>query len=355
MVCRTRLPSVLLIGAIFLSQLGTLRAGRYTIDPTNGLAFMEPWVDLEQEERDTLSQRGVIVRSLPASDQQISVIAVCPIALSPEAFLARVRSPGYVNRRELKGGRFGNPPSSGDLAGLSLDPGDIERLKRCVSGDCALNLADSEMSALQVVLNSPPRGQSTDVHQAFRQVVLNRLRQYQAGGLAAVPEYHDREDPVRPAAVFSEILRQTPYLKAHVPRVLAYLQQFPSGWTRHADSSMLWSKMMMNGKAVVMVTHLTVFRPDPTPLVPAVILAGKQVYASRYMNGDLRLTMLFADGAGTSSYLVHVNRSHLDELNGRFSGIKRAALEGPIKAEAAEALAQLRDRLERDVPPARRR
>ena len=149
---------------------------------------------------------------------------------------------------------------------------------------------------------------STDVHQAFRQVVLNRLRQYQSGGLEAVPEYHDRETPVRPAAVFSEILRQTPYLSAHVPRVQAYLQQFPSGETRDGDSSMLWSKMKMNSKAVVMVTHLTVFQPDPTPLVPAVMLAGKQVYASRYMNGDLTLTMVFAGGAGTSSYLVHVNR-----------------------------------------------
>ena len=116
---------------------------------------------------------------------------------------------------------------------------------------------------------------------------------------------------------------------------------------------MVWSKMTMNHKAVVMVTHLTVFQLDPTPLVPAVMLAVKQVYASRYMNGDLTLNMVFA-GAGTPSYLVHINRSHLDGLNGGFSGIKRSALQGPIKAEAAEAIAELRDRLERDAPPARR-
>ncbi len=344
MLRRLRLPNAVLASVICLS-LGTLGAGKDTIDPTGDFAFLQPWVELEEEDRITLAQRGAVVRSLPSSDQQIGLIAVCPIALSPEAFLMRVRSRGYMSRSELKGGRFSSSPSLGDLAALSLDQGDIDRLRRCAPGDCALNLADSEMSAMQ---------KSTDVNQAFRQVVLNRLRQYQSGGLAAVPDYHDRETPVRPVAVFSEILRQTPYLSAHVPRVQAYLQQFPSGESRHGESSMLWSKVKMNGKAVVIVTHLAVFQPDPTPLVPAVMLAGKHVYTSRYMNGDLTLTMLFAREAGTPSYLVHVNRAHLDELNGSFSGLKRAALEGAIKTEAAEALAELRDRLERDAPPARR-
>ena len=339
-----RFPKVALLCAVVVSQLGTLWAGKYTIDPNQNYAFLQPWFNLEQEERDTLAQGGVIVRSLPASDQQISVIAVCRISLSPEAFLARFRSPEYGNYFKLKGGRFSQSPSLGDLAGLSLDQGDIDRLRNCVPGDCALNLSDAEMSDLQ---------KSSDVQQAFRHVVLNRLRQYESGGLEALPEYHDREDPVRPAVVFSEIVRQTPYLGARVPRVLAYLQKYPSGETSNGDSSMVWSKMTMNHKAVVMVTHLTVFQLDPTPLVPAVMLAVKQVYASRYMNGDLTLNMVFA-GAGTPSYLVHVNRSHLDGLNGGFSGIKRSALQGPIKAEAAEAIAELRDRLERDAPPARR-
>ena len=184
-----RFPKVALLCAIVVSQLGTLWAGRYTIDPNQNYAFLQPWFNLEQEERDTLAQGGVIVRSLPASDQQISVIAVCRNALSPEAFLTRFRSPEYGNYFELKGGRINQSPSLGDLAGLSLDQGDIDRLRNCVPGDCALNLSDSEMSDLQ---------KSSDVQQAFRQVVLNRLRQYESGGLEALPESRNQKTRCAP-------------------------------------------------------------------------------------------------------------------------------------------------------------
>ena len=81
--------------------------------------------------------------------------------------------------------------------------------------------------------------------------------------------------------------------------------------------------------------------------MPDVLVAGKQVYASRYMNGELSLTMLFGRGSRSSSYLVVMSRSDLDELGGTFGGLKRALFEGRVKGEAAQALTRLRDRLER--------
>ena len=99
-----------------------------------------------------------------------------------------------------------------------------------------------------------------------------------------------------------------------------------------------------------MVTHVAMFRPEPGPDVPTVLVVRKQVYASRYMNGELMLTMLFAGTGGSPSYLLVVNRSQLDELEGMFSGMKRSVIEGRIKEEAAVALAALRDALERGGP-----
>jgi hypothetical protein len=63
------------------------------------------------------------------------------------------------------------------------------------------------------------------------------------------------------------------------------------------------------------------------------------------MNGELTLTMLY--GSGRSAYLVHVNRSHLDALAGRFAGLRRVVLESAIKEEASGVLEKLRDHLER--------
>ena len=78
-----------------------------------------------------------------------------------------------------------------------------------------------------------------------------------------------------------------------------------------------------------------------------VLVAAKQVYAWRYMNGELALWMLFAGGHASPAYLVYVTRSQLDELGGAGTSVKRTVFETGVKREAADALAKLRDRLER--------
>jgi hypothetical protein len=161
-----------------------------------------------------------------------------------------------------------------------------------------------------------------------------------------VPDYHDRGDPVHPSTVFTEILQQTPYLKQHIPSLLDYLERFPPKKTARAESFLHWSKVIMNKKPVVLVADLTTFRPEPGPTAPTVLLAAKQVYASRYMNGELALWMLYARDNGLPNYLVYVHRSHLDELGGTLNALKRAVFEGAIKDEAAGALVRLRDQLE---------
>jgi hypothetical protein len=335
-VARVLLSRTIAVSLASLSVLQLLQSPRQASAGTDDFAFLRPWFTVEKEDRDTLARGGVVVHALPASSQQIGVAATCAVEISPDALVALVRSLGNVRRGELVAGRFDEPPVIKDLTPLSLDQGDIDRLRLCRPGDCALNLSDQEMSGLQ---------SSVDVQGAFRQVVLDRLLRYHSGGLGALPEYHDRPRPVRPAVVFSEILQQTPYLQAHVPAVAKYLERFPSGEVPVA-SSFHWSKVTMNNKPVVMVEHLATFRPDPGQGVPAVLVAGKQVYASRYMNGELTLWMLFARGDALPTYLVYVMRSQLDELSGALSGVKRTAFEGRIKEEAAGALAILRDRLE---------
>jgi hypothetical protein len=111
-------------------------------------------------------------------------------------------------------------------------------------------------------------------------------------------------------------------------------------------TSQHWSKVIVNDKAVIAITHRTTFQPEPGPRVPTILTVSKTVYASRYLNGELTLWMLFAPGDG-SSYLVYVTRSELDTLGGTFSNLTRTAIEGRMKEAAAGALVSVRDRLER--------
>ncbi len=105
--------------------------------------------------------------------------------------------------------------------------------------------------------------------------------------------------------------------------------------------------MTVNNKPVVVINHLTTFRPEPGPRVPTVLTVSQTIYASRYLNGELTLWMLFAPGNASSSYVVYVTRSELDTLGGTFSGLKRSAIESRMKEAAAGAWASWRDRLER--------
>jgi hypothetical protein len=338
MLARITLIGVALVGLLQLSPAGTQAAA-------DDFAFLQPWFELNKKDRETLAKRGVVARGLSAARQQVSVVAACAVDISADAFVGAVRALGNVQRDELVGGRLGDPPTIDDLAALTLDQGDIERLRQCRPGECALNLADHEMSALQRALSRQPESPSA-VQDGFRRVVLERLNLYRSHGLTAVPDYHDRGDPVQPGAVFSQILQQTPYLKQHIPSLLEYMERFPRKQRAGAESFFHWSKVIMNKKPVVLVADLTTFRPPPGPGVPTVLLAAKQLYASRYMNGELSLWMLHARDNGSPSYLVYVHRSHLDELGGTLNALKRAVFEGGIKDEAAGALARLRDQLE---------
>ena len=315
---------------------------------TDEFAFLQPWFDAQPKERDKLAQGGVVVRALPGSRDQISVIAACRVAISPQAFVVWIGAAGEFSGGQMMIGRLSNRPSIDDLAELTLDPGDLDRLRRCRPGDCRLNLADFEMVELQRAL-AASGGSPAEVQQVFRRTVLNRIARYQSGGLEAVPPYHDHRDAVQPAVIFADIIRQSPYLTTNVPDAAVFLQRFPRAETAGVGSFLRWSKVIINKKAVVMVTHVSIFRPDPGPGVPTVLVAGKQVFASRYMHGDLALTMLFGGADGSPGYLVHVVRSALDTLGGSLGGLKRTVIERRVRQEAADAVAMIRESLERGL------
>jgi hypothetical protein len=334
----------IVVGLALMILLEPGRSPQQAGAATGDLAFLRSWFEVSDTDRDVLKQGGVVTRGLPASGQHIGVVAACAVDISAEAFLVRTGSLGYLKRDQLIGRRFGDPPSLGDLGDLTLEQGDIDRLRQCRRGACALNLAEHEMSALRSAL-SAPAGSKPDVQDAFRHAVLERVRRYQSQGMGALPEYQDRQVPVRPAAVFSELLLQTPSFHRHIPALAEYLEQFPAAHTAGASSFFHWSKVVMNGKPVVLVAHFTTFRPERGAGVPTVVLAAKQIYASRYMNGELALWMLFV-GDAPPNYLVYLHRSHLDALGGTLTSVKRTVLERGITQEVADTMASLRDQLQ---------
>jgi hypothetical protein len=87
------------------------------------------------------------------------------------------------------------------------------------------------------------------------------------------------------------------------------------------------------------------------PDLPDVLVAGKEIFSTHYVNASLGVTALMRGDLGGSNYLVYVNRSEVDMLHGMFGGLIRWFMQRRLKAEAANVLQGLRRRLESGEPP----
>jgi hypothetical protein len=76
------------------------------------------------------------------------------------------------------------------------------------------------------------------------------------------------------------------------------------------------------------------------------LVAGKQVFATHYMNASLNLTAVLNGPAGSHNYLALLTRTEVDLLDGYFGWLKRTLIERRVKDEAQKIILGLRQRLE---------
>jgi len=315
-------------------------------------AFFQPPVTVDFSDRQRLARGDVIVRVLPARDGELSVFAASRLDVSPEALvtwthaIAQLKQSAFV----LAIRRFSDPPVLEDLNGLILDEGDVDAIARCRAGDCAVHLGAREIQSLRAAAAAAGQSWRAAIRQEFRRAVLERVNAYRADGLAGLPPYAHRREPVRPEDALAAILRGSPYLGERLPHVAARLKDAPHGDLPGGESFLYWSKEQYGtGKRVISVTHVDIVRPD-APGAPAVLVLGKEIFATHYRSGSLGVTTVVEDAAHGLRYLVYINRSQVDVLSGLFGGLKRKLIEGRLTDESAAIVRTIRQRLESGDP-----
>jgi hypothetical protein len=180
--------------------------------------------------------------------------------------------------------------------------------------------------------------------------MLARVQQYRRGGPDALVPSADTPSSRTPAAALQAIVARSPFV-ASLPALADWLR---SGANHgEVESFFYWSKEHYGGgKPVIGITQVAIVRPSAGRHLPALVVAGKQIFATHYVEGSLGLTMVVRDGRAQASYLVYLNRSQLDVLRGVFGGIVRGVLERRLRAEAPQVIQGLRARLESGAPPA---
>ena len=307
--------------------------------------FLAPQVVLTADDRRHLADGEIVARTIPAGDGQVASFSISRVDVPPEALLTATRRIEDLKRSPFVTGikRFSNPPRLEDLDELSLNSRDLAAAAACKPGNCSFKLTAEEIGLLSAA------GRDDEaIQQSFRRVVLARVNAYLAGGLPGLPPTANRSKAVCLGEVFQQLATASPSLP-HVPCATRWLRDFPNTLDQ-IESFLYWSQETYGaGKPVVVVTHIGLI-PPVSPGDPSIVL-GKQVMATRYINGGLSVMAITTDEATGVNYLVHLNRTSVDLLGGLFGPIKRAAFESRLRRELPLITQKLRTRLERNVPP----
>ena len=319
---------------------------------SNPFEFLAPWVVVSEADRARLDRDQVLARTLSGRDGQLAVFVATRLNAQPDALVAWTRAIAELKRSKfvLAVGRFSDPPLLSDLDTLTLDQRDLDAIQRCRPSDCGLKLSAADIEALTAVVAAAGTEWRDAAQREFRRLLVELVKQYRTGGLAALRPPADRKQPRRLDDALSAIVEQSPYL-TRLPNVMAWLTEYP-----HADSAVesffYWSKEHYGeGKPVISVTHVGIIRPESDHRLPAILVAGKQIFATHYVEGGLGVTMVLRDATDRAPYLAYVNRSQVDLLRGFFGGLVRGVLEDRVERQAPQIVRGLRARLESGAPP----
>lgn len=319
---------------------------------SNPFEFLAPSIVVSAEDRGKLDRDHVLARTLPGQNGQLAVFVATRLNARPDALTAWTRAIAELKRGKfvLAAGRFSDPPRESDLAGLTLDDGDIDAIRRCRPVACGLKLSVAEIERMTAAIAHAGASWRSALQQEFRRLLVERVMRYRAGGLAASVPPSDHAKPVRPLEAFATILDRSPYLTG-MPDLVDWLARYP-----HSDAAVesffYWSKEHYSeGKPVVSVTQVGIVHAAPGRHLPAVLIAGKQIYATHYVEGGLGLTMIVCDASTATSYLVYINRSQVDFLRGWFGRLAQSVLEARLQHAAPLVVGALRAQLESGAQP----
>ena len=305
-------------------------------DPFSPLA---PVITPSARQRDALGRGDVVTHIIPARRGQIAAFAATRIDAPPEALLSAARNIGDLKKGRFVEaiGRFSDPPRLADLDQLRLSERDLQALGRCDVGACSFKLAAIEIEAIKRSRYGNQHNEKLTA--ALRQVLFERVVAYQAAGAAALPPVANRGKQWRLGDVLAELHAESPQLLRQPP-----LDSWMTDRGGHGVESFLyWSQEFYGaGKPVILLTHVAIYRQSGD----AVIVVGKQIFSSRYMNGAISMMALTSDRHG-SHYLTYLNRTTVDLVGGMFGGVARALLESEIADGLPEIISGLRRRLER--------
>jgi hypothetical protein len=340
-------------GALFCAVIALLM-GRAAATRDNNAAhtFFVSTFDITKADLDRIDAGQVVARTIATTDsREIATFGVVRVKITPDFYIERLTDIANFKKDEavLQIGTFGNPPDLDDVSQLTLDDSDIQSLRRCRVGNCGMQLSAQAITRFQQEVDWRRPDTQQQANCLMREILVDYVKEYLKTGTAASMEYADRPEPLNLGREFLSLAdaeiggwKQFPALRRH-------LVEYPAAGTKETKDLVYWSKEKVGRRTVASVTHLAI-SPTTGESPADYAVASKHIYGSHYFDASLGLTVLVRDRSVSvpATYVVYVNRSRVDILDGVFGGMKRRILGSRARSTVSGQLGRLQRNLERE-------
>jgi hypothetical protein len=328
----------------------------YAEIPPRVSGILQDRLTLTPAELATIDRRRAVAKSLRIHDsREIAAAGAVRVDVPIEFFLKQFVDIVSFKRSPLvhQIGKFGETARLEDIQQLTFDSGDIDELKQCRVADCGIQLSADQIHRLHKSVDWSKPDARTRANQVLREMLVDYVGRYRREGNKALIEYANEKSPLK-------LEGEVKLLVDHSAGILAGLREFasalaPGTGLEGAGEFIYWSKEQFGLKPVVSITHVLMYQPRRLD-VPDVVIASKQIYASRYLGGSLAITLGARPSAAAppSFYMAYVNRSRPRGFPPVIGGLVRRVAQGQMRDGLEEQLAVTKDRLEREfAKPAR--
>ncbi len=308
------------------------------------IAF-DAWTAGEQA---SLENGDVVVRSIETKEkQEIASIGVFRLKGAPPVLMQTFREAfsqkGTTSVRA--GGRFRDEPAMEDVRNLDLEPGAVEQLRKCTVGNCDLNLSAEMIGRFQKEIDWSSADAGSHAAKLIREMLVEYASGYLTRGDPALGEYRNRRKAVDLTASHRALLADSTIIKQLSPEFADFLARFPAGSLAGIENSLHWAVVDLGLKPSITLSHSAAY-VQLRGKEEQFFVSAKQIYASRYLDSSLSFTVLLRveSEGGIDSYVVFLDRSRSDVLDGPIGRAARGVTQREINARIKALLerAQLR-------------
>ena len=348
-------PLVLVCGLIAIHGSLTLGFRQQSADAA-ARAFLTQSGGLGEADVRRINNGGIVSRTLPADHEgEVAVVGVAPMRVTPQFYASRLADIATFKKLDavLQIGTFSDRPQLSNVRGLTLDPSEVRALRDCRVHDCDLQLPAAMIERFRAEIDWHAPDSSARATALVRQGLVEYVGRYRASGGREHLVYADERKPVDVGAEF-EALVNTDRVLPRFPELRRWLLDPSAALSRMADV-VYWSKERAAGRTVISITHLSIVHmPGGSPA--EYVASSKQLYASRYFDVSLGLTVLIPDRSADAArtVVVYLNRSRLDAFGGLFGGLARRIVRSRASGGLDDQLERVRTRLEADFAGAER-